>query len=79
KATAEGEGRDAAIEYFEKNYEESMNMNEAIMLGLNALKISTEKELSLEAIEIGVVTEGEEFKILSQKETKKYFDKIKEE
>ena len=79
KATAEGEGRDAAIEYFEKNYKEGMSMNDAIMLGLSALKASTEKEITLEAIEIGVVAEGEEFRILSQKEAKKYFDKIKEE
>jgi len=79
KATAEGEGRDAAIEYFEKNYKEGMSMNDAIMLGLSALKASTEKEITLEAIEIGVVAEGEEFRILSQKEAKKYFDKMKEE
>jgi len=70
---------DAAIEYFEKNYKEGMSMNDAIMLGLNALKASTEKEITLEAIEIGVVAEGEEFRILNQKEAKKYFDKIKEE
>ncbi len=44
KATAEGEGRDAAIEYFEKNYEESMNMNEAIKMGIEAIKYATKSK-----------------------------------
>ena len=42
KATAEGEGRDAAIEYFEKNYKENLSMEEAIEMGLEAIKSSKE-------------------------------------
>ena len=79
KATAEGEGRDLAIEYFEKNYRDDMKMNEAIEMGLKALKKSTEKELSIEAVEIGVIAEGEKFRILSRKEIEKYFERIKED
>jgi len=49
KATAEGEGRDAAIEYFEEHYKEGMNMKEAVELGLRALK-------KVKEVEIGIVT-----------------------
>ncbi|MEM1513552.1 MAG: archaeal proteasome endopeptidase complex subunit alpha [Candidatus Thermoplasmatota archaeon] len=74
KATAEGEGRDAAIEYFEKNYKENLSLEEAIEMGIEAMRISKEdKKLDKEAIEIGVVEEGKEFRILSKKEIEKYF------
>ncbi|MEM2583292.1 MAG: proteasome subunit alpha, partial [Candidatus Thermoplasmatota archaeon] len=73
-ATAEGEGRDAAIEYFEKNYKENLSLEEAIEMGIEAMRISKEdKKLDKEAIEIGVVEEGKEFRILSKKEIEKYF------
>jgi len=79
KATAEGEGRDLAIEYFEKNYKEGMSMNDAIVNGLKALSHSSEKKLNIQAVEIGVVAEDMKFKILPSKETEKYYSKIKEE
>jgi len=79
KATAEGEGRDAAIEYFEKNYKEKMEKDDAIVLGLKALIYATEKKIEKEAIEIGVIEEGKVFNILSQKEIEKYFDIAKGE
>ncbi|MEM2259165.1 MAG: proteasome subunit alpha, partial [Candidatus Thermoplasmatota archaeon] len=70
----EGEGRDAAIEYFEKNYKENLSLEEAIEMGIEAMRISKEdKKLDKEAIEIGVVEEGKEFRILSKKEIEKYF------
>ena len=79
KATAEGEGRDLAIEYFEKNYKEGMERDEAIMLGLKALIYATEKKLEKRAIEIGVVEEGKVFEILSAEQTGKYFEEAKGE
>jgi len=79
KATAEGEGRDAAIEYFEKNYEEGMSKDEAIVLGLKALIYATEKKIEERAVEIGVVDKDKKFRILSSDETKKYFEKAKGE
>ena len=79
KATAEGEGRDAAIEYFEKNYEEGMSKDEAIVLGLKALIYATEKKIEERAVEVGVVDKDKKFRILSSDETKKYFEKAKGE
>ena len=79
KATAEGEGRDLAIEYFEKNYKEGMEKEEAIILGLKALIYATEKKLEKRAIEIGVVEEGKIFEILSAEQTEKYFEEAKGE
>lgn len=53
KATAEGEGRDAAIEYFEKNYEEGMSMKKAIDMGIEAIKKA--KKGKGGEIEIGII------------------------
>ena len=79
KATAEGEGREAAIEYFEENYKENMKREEAIEMGLEALLHSTEGKLAKNAVEIGVVEKGKKFEILEEKETEKYFNKAKGE
>lgn len=76
KATAEGEGRNAAIEYFEKNYRDDMNKEEAIELGLKALAYATEKKLEKNAVEIGIIEEGKEFRILSEEETEEYFKRF---
>ena len=79
KATAEGEGREAAIDYFEKNYKENMKKEEAVELGLKALFYSTEGKLEKNAVEIGVVEKGKKFEILPDKETEKYFNRVKED
>jgi 20S proteasome alpha/beta subunit len=79
KATAEGEGRDAAIEYFEKNYEEGLSRDDAIILGLKALIYATEKKLEKRAVEVGIVDEQRKFRILTADETEKYFEKAKGE
>ncbi len=79
KATAEGEGRDLAIEYFEKNYREGMERDEAIVLGLKALMHATEKKIEKKAVEIGVIEEGKIFSILPQKDIEKYFEMVGEE
>ena len=79
KATAEGEGRDAAIEYFEKNYEEGLSRDDAIILGLKALIYATEKKHEKRAVEVGIVDEQRKFRILTDDETEKYFEKAKGE
>ncbi|MEM2508604.1 MAG: archaeal proteasome endopeptidase complex subunit alpha [Candidatus Thermoplasmatota archaeon] len=53
KATAEGEGRDAAIEYFEKNYKENLSLEEAIEMGIEAIK-SSKEDKKIET-EIGII------------------------
>jgi proteasome alpha subunit len=76
KATAEGEGRDIAMQFFEKNYSESLKKDDAILLGIKALYEVTEKKLEKGAVEIGIVSDKEEFHILSQKESEKYVGKV---
>lgn len=75
KATAEGNGRDVAIEYLEKNYKMT-DKDEAIEIGLKALYEATDKNLDKGAIEMGIVTKKENFRILSEKEYEKYFLKV---
>jgi proteasome alpha subunit len=53
KATAEGEGRDAAIEYFEKNYEEGLSMKAAIELGIEAIRKARKGKEG--EVEIGII------------------------
>jgi proteasome alpha subunit len=49
KATAEGEGREPTIEHLEKHYIENMSINQAIDLGIEAIKASNkEKEVNIE-------------------------------
>jgi len=79
KATAEGEGREAAIEYFEKNYQEGLSRDDAVILGLKALIYATEKKIEKKAIEIGIVDKDRKFRILTPDETGKYFEKAKGE
>ncbi|MCC6062520.1 MAG: archaeal proteasome endopeptidase complex subunit alpha [Desulfurococcales archaeon] len=55
-ATAAGSGEQSVMEFLEKNYREKMSLEEAIMLGLKALRASVETGLSPERVEIGYVT-----------------------
>ncbi|MEA2054633.1 MAG: archaeal proteasome endopeptidase complex subunit alpha [Candidatus Thermoplasmatota archaeon] len=75
KATAEGNGRDIAIEFLEKKYEMT-GKEEAIVLGIEALYEATDKKLGKSAVEVGIVTKKENFRILSEKECEKYFLKV---
>ncbi len=74
RATAEGNGRDAAVEFLEKNYKLT-GKEEAIELGIRALYEATDKNLEKSAVEIGVVTKKDDFEILTEKECEKYFSK----
>jgi len=75
KASSEGAGRSGAMEYFEKNYRDDLNMEEAIDMGIKALSKGTEGKLNPEATEIGVVDKNFKFYILPQDETNKYVAK----
>jgi proteasome alpha subunit len=75
KASSEGAGRSGAMEYFEKNYRDDLNMEEGIDMGIKALSKGTEGKLNPEATEIGVVDKNFKFYILPQDETNKYVAK----
>ena len=68
KATCIGIGRNAAIEVLEKDYEDDMEYEEAMKLGLKTLKAAIEEEPKAECVKIGVAEEGKKFRRLSEKE-----------
>ena len=79
KATAEGEGRDAAIDYFEEHYTEELSRDEAIHLGIQTLIHATEGKIEKRAIEIGLVDTIAPFSLLTPEETDNYYEKSKGE
>ena len=67
KAGSIGAGRNAVMEVFEEQYQEGMAQEEAIVLGLKALKKATEEEkLNPKAVEIGIVSTRRELPPLGQ-------------
>jgi len=55
KATAEGEGREIAMEFFEKNYEEGLKKDDAILLGIKAIESAKKKIVSKEEVEVCII------------------------
>ncbi len=79
KATAIGSGRNVVMEYFEKEYDENMSLDDAIIKAMVAMGKAIESELSYDGIELGVIrVEDKLFRILSVDEIKEYVDKANE-
>ena len=77
KAGSIGAGRNAVMEVFEEQYQEGMEMEDAAILGLKALKKATEEEkLNPKAVEIGVVRRTESFRRLTEDEVDKLIQKV---
>jgi proteasome alpha subunit len=80
KAGSIGAGRNVVMEVFEEEYKEGMPMEEAVTLGLKALKKATEEEkLNPKAVEIGLVRHGENFRRLDESEVETYIAKVDQE
>jgi proteasome alpha subunit len=80
KAGSIGAGRNAVMEVFEEQYQEGMAQDDAIVLGLRALKKATEEEkLNPKAVEIGLVKHGENFRRLTDAEVEAYIGKVNAE
>ncbi len=80
KAGSIGAGRNAVMEVFEEQYREGMPQDEAVVLGLRALKKATEEEkLNPKAVEIGLVKRGEDFRRLTESEVEAYIGKANAE
>jgi len=76
KAGSIGAGRNMVMEVFEENYQEGMSQDDAVVLGLRALKKATEEEkLNPKAVEIGLVKRGESFRRLTENEVEAYIQK----
>ncbi|TQD26449.1 archaeal proteasome endopeptidase complex subunit alpha [Methanolobus vulcani] len=80
KATAIGAGRNAFMELFEADYQDDMDIDAAIMLGMKALYKSTEGKVDAATLELGVVTlEDRQFRKLSEEEVAGFVSRVREE
>ncbi len=77
KAGSIGAGRNVVMEVFEELYAEGMSMEDAVDLGLKALKKATEEEkLNPKAVEIGIVRRGENFRRMDDNEAETYIQRV---
>ncbi len=77
KAQAIGAGAQTVKEILEKEYKESLTLDDSIKLALKALKQVIETEFSFNKLEIAVVkTDDRVFKILEPKEVKSYIEAL---
>jgi len=72
KAGSIGAGRNTVMELFEEKYKDGMAQDDAVLLGLEALQKSSEEKLDAKAVEVGLVTEGQRFRRLSEEEVLTY-------
>ncbi len=76
KAGSIGAGRNVVMEVFEEQYQEGLDMEEAVVLGLKALKKATEEEkLNPKSVEIGVVRKDMNFRRLDDLEVEDVVNK----
>ncbi len=79
KATAIGSGRTIVTEMFEEKYDEDISLEDAILLGLEALYRVTEGKIDVTTVDAGLAeSEKKEFRILSADELEPYIKKVKE-
>jgi proteasome alpha subunit len=77
KATGIGSGRNAVMEFLEENYNEDIDIGNAIQLGLEALYKATEGKLTVDTIEIAAVdAKDNRFKKLSADELEEYVKSV---
>ncbi len=77
KATGIGSGRNEIMEFLEKKYSEDIDLNKAIILGLEAIANVTESSLNELNIEIGIIElSTRKFRKLTPSEVKKYVSGI---
>ena len=77
KATAIGSGRSIVTEMFEEKYDENIMLDDAILLGLDALYKVTEGKLDITTVDAGLAElDKKEFRILSADELERYIKKV---
>ncbi len=76
KATALGEGREEAMNIFEKDYKEGLSVDEAMALALKAIGKVMKRKPEARKIEAAIITK-KGFKKLSEKELDGYLAKVK--
>ena len=76
KATAIGSGRPAVIEMFEKEFQDDMPCEDALLLGLKALGSAIDDKPSADSVEIGIAELGKKFRRLSHEELAGLVEKL---
>jgi len=74
KAASIGAKRNTVMEVFEEKFKDGMTRKQAIALGLEALKVATEKELAADTIEIGIIEKGVDFYKIPPEEVSTFVD-----
>ncbi|MEF8873896.1 MAG: archaeal proteasome endopeptidase complex subunit alpha [Candidatus Thermoplasmatota archaeon] len=72
KAVSIGSNREEVQEVFNQEYEEDMDLDEAIELSLEGLKRASEENLETRSLDIGIITDEENFRKLSIDEIEEY-------
>lgn len=77
KATGIGSGRTETMEVFEKKYVDDINLEDAIILGLEALHSTSEGVFNASTIEVGVIELAtRKFRKIPAGEVEKYVDEV---
>jgi proteasome alpha subunit len=77
KATGIGSGRTETMEVFEKKYRDDIDLEGAIILGLEALHSTTEGVFNASTIEVGVIElANRKYRKLEPSEVEKYVNQV---
>lgn len=74
KATAIGKNYVNAKNFLERRYTEDMELDDAVHIALLTMRESFEGEMTENNIEVGIIREDKQFRILSASEVKDYLD-----
>ncbi len=78
KAGSIGSGSTTVREVFEEKYEEGMDEDAAILLGLEALQKASEEKLKSDSVEVGLMESGKRFRMLTLEEVDAYLRRLRE-
>ena len=76
KADSIGSGRPAVLDVFEKEFVDDMSYEDAMILGLKALKAAIEETPAANTVEVAVVKLDEPFRRLPAEEVAKFIEKL---
>jgi proteasome alpha subunit len=71
-----GAGRPVVMEMFEKEFKDGMTYNDAVLLGMKALKAAIDEDLTAQTMEVGVVDSDRKFRRLSENELETLIKKL---
>lgn len=76
KAGCIGSGRPVVMDLFEKEFQDNMSYEDAMVLGLKALSSAVEDKPTPQTVEVGVVMLDKPFRRLNEKELEEFIAKI---